>query len=376
MAEQATKPTMPSRGHSTAPRFIPTEPRELPRYFEELDNLFRKCDIKTAPEKKKFACLYVDIDTSNLWSSLPEHEDAVSFEAFVKAVITLYPGAEDERKWSIADMDKLVGERLRIGINSSIDLGDYYRTFYTITQYLLKKDRISEAEQSRAFKRGFQRELWALIARRLELKKPDHFPDDPYKLEDILNAAKFILHGTSPITLQFQDTLTSPPIHAPPSSSSVKQEDLTSFFDKFASTLLKALASQNIPSASTNPTRSPYVHPDGKSHCNFCGGTEHFIRDCKVVERYIEDGKVRRNGEGRIILSSGAFVPRNIPGEWLANRVDEWHRRNPGQLTTAKISSNANSTDQLIYQLHSLPAPAVPNTIPSSTSTYQLSAAE
>jgi hypothetical protein len=45
-------------------------------------------------------------------------------------------------------MDKLVGEQLRMEILNVSDLGNYYRVFYTITQFLLTKNRISEAEQS------------------------------------------------------------------------------------------------------------------------------------------------------------------------------------------------------------------------------------
>jgi hypothetical protein len=57
-------------------------------------------------------------------------------------------------------MDKLVGEQLQMGILNVSYLGNYYRVFYTITQFLLTKHQISEAEQSRAFIRGFQPDLW------------------------------------------------------------------------------------------------------------------------------------------------------------------------------------------------------------------------
>jgi hypothetical protein len=66
-------------------------------------------------------------------------------------------------------MDKLVGEQLWMGILNVSDLGNHYWVFYTITQFLLTKNRISEAEQSRAFTRGFQLDLWCRISRRLEI---------------------------------------------------------------------------------------------------------------------------------------------------------------------------------------------------------------
>jgi len=70
------------------------------------------------------------------------------------------------------------------------DLGDYYRQFYTITTFLRGKQRLSAAEQSRAFVQGFQPDLWSRISQRLQLKLPDHFPDDPYDLIEIHEAAQ------------------------------------------------------------------------------------------------------------------------------------------------------------------------------------------
>jgi hypothetical protein len=55
--------------------------------------------------------------------------------------------------------------------------------------YLRGKNRLSEAEQSRAFVRGFPPTLWSVISQRLQLKLPNHFPDDPYPLESIHEAA-------------------------------------------------------------------------------------------------------------------------------------------------------------------------------------------
>ena len=78
------------------------------------------------------------------------------WDDFVKAVCKLYPGTDDEQKWTIADMDTLIGSQLRVGIYDKSTLLAYYRPFISITQYLLGKNHISKAEQSRAFLQGFQ----------------------------------------------------------------------------------------------------------------------------------------------------------------------------------------------------------------------------
>ena len=118
--------SMPARGHVTAPRFDPTNPRELRRYFDELELLFGRCSIASRVEQKKFARHYVDIDTSDLWGSIAQYGNQHSFEDFVRAITALYPGADDERRWTLTDLDALIGEQIRLGIRNITELGTYY----------------------------------------------------------------------------------------------------------------------------------------------------------------------------------------------------------------------------------------------------------
>jgi hypothetical protein len=144
----AAPSTMLPRGHGSAPKFTPDVPRELQHYFKELELLFGPAQVVDNMEKKKHTCRYIDIDTMDLWKAIPEFDITRTFDEFKSAIFKLYPGSESERKWTIADMDKLVGEQLGMGILNVSDLGNHYRVFYTITQILLTKNRISKAEQS------------------------------------------------------------------------------------------------------------------------------------------------------------------------------------------------------------------------------------
>jgi hypothetical protein len=96
---------MPAHGHSTAPKFDLTKPRELRQFFDELELLFGVCNMTDSDLRKKHACIYVDIDSAELWESLPQHTTGISFGEFRKAIHKLYPGSEDDRKWTISDMD-------------------------------------------------------------------------------------------------------------------------------------------------------------------------------------------------------------------------------------------------------------------------------
>ena len=93
-------------------------------------------------------------------------------------------------------MNKLVGETLWVGILSLADLGKYHRESMAITTFLVAKNCILSAKQSCVFAQGFPPELWNRVTHCLQLKLPDHFPDDPYTLEEIHDAMCFVLHGT------------------------------------------------------------------------------------------------------------------------------------------------------------------------------------
>ena len=158
---------------------------------------------------KQHALWFIDGDTMELWEILPQFTNvAMSYQRFVDAVYKLYPGSDAKRCWSIGDMEKLVGEASRVGIPSLADLGKYHRKFITMTTFLIAKNHISTTEQIQAFAHSFPQKLWTKVAHQLQLKFPDHFPDNLYTLEQIHNAAWFILHGTASLSLALDNTHT------------------------------------------------------------------------------------------------------------------------------------------------------------------------
>ena len=113
--------------------------------------------------------------------------------------MALYPSADEERKWSIQDMDALVGERGHLGVLNIVDFMTYYRKFYKVATFLCAKGKISKGEESHFFIWGLKKKgstLWDSISRRLEIKHLDHDPDDFWQLEWLRMEGKYILRGT------------------------------------------------------------------------------------------------------------------------------------------------------------------------------------
>jgi hypothetical protein len=330
-----TTPSMPARGERAAPTFDRSKPRELCRFFEELEYLFVRTGLATEPEKKKQVLRYVDFEIEQTWKTFPEYADlAKTYDDFKKAILVHYPDATGDYVYSLRDLDSLVGERQRVGIHTTNELQDFHLSFLTITTWLIEKKQLGDLEQRRGYLRAFQQPFLASISNRLQMKFHDHHPNIPHKIEDVYEAARFILQSDTTNTQSYFAPLGKPAAADQPTfakDSPVKVETFGSFMTEFTKSIVDALQqgnrARNTPSMTSN-TRN--------TDCNFCGGP-HYIRDCKVVDEYIVAGKCKRNTEGKVVLSTGGFVPRDIPGTLLRERVDEWHHRFPNQLSVATM---------------------------------------
>ncbi|KAJ7936416.1 hypothetical protein B0H13DRAFT_1558812, partial [Mycena leptocephala] len=101
-------PLMPARNDLIAPVFDSQKPRDLRRYFFDIDFLFSRSHITDDAEKKYHATCFLALDDQELWELVPEFADhAVSFAKFTTAVFRLYPEADPDRRYSIADLTAL-----------------------------------------------------------------------------------------------------------------------------------------------------------------------------------------------------------------------------------------------------------------------------
>ena len=369
----SVKPLMPLKGDRGAPTFNPDRPSELSRFFRQLEALFLRSGITSNEEKKDYVISYIDASLADLWEGIPSLKSSTgTYDEFKTAVLECY--MDNDRKYNVSDLDMLIGERQHLGIHSLNELSKYHLRFQAVTSYLLEKKLIGEIEQFNAFIRSFSPAFWKDILHRLQVKYPDHFPDLPYKISEVYEAARFVLHGlptgssaipipsfpsqqSSPSSVSYMPT-PSQSIDSPPT---IKAEQLGSILTEFTKSIVEAIkqanASDNRSSSSSNIRRS--------TACNMCG-KDHFICDCDIVSEYIRAGKCRRNTEGKVVLPSGLFIPKDIPGTLLRDCFDEWHRQNPNQLASGTLSSGT-----LFHSVVS--SDNTPSSPPPSQPLYQLS---
>lgn len=352
---------MPARGHSTAPVFDESEPFAFNRFFQDLETHFTRCGITTDADKKSWAVRYPPIRVSDLWTMQPTYKDATkTYDEFKTALRTLYPGADDQHKYSTDDLDKVVQERQRLGLSNALDLAAYYRDFYMISEYLIAQGSLSTLEQDRRFQQGFPPALWGPIEQRLFMKNPDHSRRKPWTFAQIYIAAQWVLDGPTPastfqqVIVQSSNVPSGPSNAAPSSSSGVKNEDLLPVLQ----TLIKTLEAQQFRSRSPGP-------PGGRDgpHCFYCGRSGCRINDCEMFEDDAKKGLCRRNPDGKVVSFDGRFMSRR-EGETLRDAIYEYARR------TGKVGLNANTsngsggatqgstTSQLLYEAIETPPTA------------------
>ncbi|KAH9009722.1 hypothetical protein EDB85DRAFT_2162357 [Lactarius pseudohatsudake] len=307
-----TLANLPGVNEWLAPSFSEERPEEAGWYFARVKELLARHTVTTNQDKKLGTLKYLSLRSERLWMGVPAWADQTkTYDEFKAGVLRLYPQASDDATFTIHDLDATVGEQARLGILNSNDLGDYYQDFLVISQYLVSKNRLSAAEQSRAFICGFQPTLEQHIKQRLQLKKPDHNPQDTYELNDIYDAAAFVLMATAS------------------TSTDVKLEAIL--------TMLERAFSGDSQQTGNRPRNTAPRSTDSTSVCNFCGVPGHFIRECEIVAEYGRLGKCKCNHEGKVVLPSGAMVPHEITGAWLRDRFDEYHAWNPGQLGATQM---------------------------------------
>ena len=107
----------------------------------------------------------------------------------------MYPEVLAAQKCTIANLQRLILDCSRTPIHSEKELSEYYQEFQLISHNLITSRRMGMPEQGQQFLAGFQLAFALDIHSWLQLKLLDHFPLDPYRIEDIFEAALYTLRS-------------------------------------------------------------------------------------------------------------------------------------------------------------------------------------
>jgi hypothetical protein len=114
-------------------------------------------------------------------------------------------------------------------------------------------------------------------------------------------------------------------------------------FEQMAQSFPKVLAPQRLTtshaSSSTNAQATTTLDP---LSCAFCGQSGYFIAQCLVCADYITNEKCKKNLEGKIVLPNGQYTLQIIPSQFIKDRINEWHKRNPVKSTSSSLMYEIN----------------------------------
>jgi hypothetical protein len=115
-------------------------------YFDEVDSLSTDAGLNEEG-KIRHALHYASREDNELWTMLPEAiAQPADYARFCDAIVKLYPGADNERKYAESDLEWLINTQRQYGIESKAELGHYYREFCRISKFLIDKQRLSDIE--------------------------------------------------------------------------------------------------------------------------------------------------------------------------------------------------------------------------------------
>jgi hypothetical protein len=128
-------------------------------YFDEVGSLSIDAGLNEEG-KVRHALHYTSQEDNELLAMLPEAKAQVpEYAQFRDAIVKLYPGADDERKYAESDLQQLIDTQWQYRIESRAELGHYYQEFHCISKFLMDKWYVSDIEWNKMYMRGFNERL-------------------------------------------------------------------------------------------------------------------------------------------------------------------------------------------------------------------------
>ncbi|KAF6745212.1 hypothetical protein DFP72DRAFT_1091838 [Ephemerocybe angulata] len=367
---------MPLRNEHRAPRFD-GHGAYLAQFFRD----FETVAVAAGLENRQWITRVMDYAPAvdyELWKSIAAKPN-MTWTTFKSEIAKFYAGADHERRYTVADLERLCetfGARTSV---SRDDFSDFYRKFYTIATYLETNGRLSSREESRLLLNAFHLDLRNQIRSQLRAVKPSHHPDDPFPVSDIVDAINIVLAISSVDAYAVPARATYQPLPPPSALPPVVEPrlppprptyDASNLLapdpvDKLANRLETALSTMltatvesfaNMAGGQRGPP-GPRFQNQGYQPiqgCVWCASDNHWSRTCPKRAEYEAKGMIVRSPADptRFCLPDGSMIgPRY--GRTIGAMVEDWHRNRPSPLSrttpmTPDTGSNAIPTSSQV----------------------------
>jgi len=312
-------PVMPMPHAGKAPKFT-GDPTTISTFLSSYEALASAAGLSDE-DKVSRVVIYADQASRELWMQLSGFRDNVkNWTKFKDEILKQYPDADKAQNYRKPDLDAIVDEWNRGGIFNLSQLQSYTIRFNTIALSLEYQALISTHEIIETYKRGLKDKLRTDLELQLKIKFPD--PSNRPTLANVQAEARFVLQhysATSPGVTKVEDN-----------AAPVKPEATDQLMNAInnLSLLVQQISSTRPPPS--RPLFQPYQDNRPRAlMCIFDSQTDHLIRDCPALKRYLQEGKcIRDVNTGRICLPNGMMIARTGNKD-LKGSLDDWLLQNP-----------------------------------------------
>ncbi|KAF5320551.1 hypothetical protein D9611_010682 [Ephemerocybe angulata] len=357
---------MPLRNERRAPVFN-GHGAYLAQFFRDFETITRAAQLSESEWLVKILD-YTRVDDYDLWSSIGATAD-MTWTKFKSDISKFYTGADDERRHTVSDLERLCDALSVKATVSRAEFSDFYRKFYTMVTYLENKNRISGREASRLLINAFPPVQKQAIRAQLQATTPSHHPDDPWSTKEVVAAIHIVLATSAADSYGGAHASSLLPAPAPAATHSLPlprttvdaspfvNQDPVAQLSNQLETVMKSFLNTVETFAVSNGGGGPRGPGGGQPRfrgCVWCAQEGHWSRECAKRNEYLNKGMIvpSRIGDGRFTYPDGSQIGRASQGTGLLDLVDQWHRQrsSPSPATGANaIPTNTVQTN--IYQV-------------------------
>lgn len=344
-AAAATARTMPLRNDKGTLSFDDSATK-IKWYLQHVEDLVGRCGGNKG-NMVYYSMYYCDEVNEDRVRNLWEDMEAPTWEKLKKEQLVLYVGTDSEdRRYTMSSIEEFVAKVAKAGIKDTDEAVEYVKQFRTQALFLKRQKVTSDGEMSRMFHRGVPAAMEDRLCQCLENQHPQVRPGDTYKLQDVLDAFLWI-GAAATANLGVGVTSTFDQKVSPVKTEPTEMWALTEALKGFTSVMMNTMAQNNRGSFGGGGgmryggggggyaggsgsggyvgVGRPQQGPTGDNRrCLFCGVVGHIILTCPTVDEYIRGRKLTRNGEGKIVMMNGRFIPSYIAGETMKEKLDRY----------------------------------------------------
>lgn len=331
----------------------------LKRFFQDLEAVFAAHNIIDLDERIGDVKHYAEPQEEEVFDAVVLPAGA-TWDDFKRKALEMYPGAEDDFRYSHEDLAAVATAFRVAGRVSKESIGMYYRDYSKIAHFLISKQRAHEPEVRRQFLEGFPEAAKSDITLTLRAKFPDRDRLGGYDLREILSAAlQFVAAGGAATVEGTAPTAAVPMKKEDPEVVRLLLQNQKEQNDRLFALMAEVQNSlRGAPTAAARPrdwaTRiaaEPPARPMRSDGCTFCSDLGHYIRDCPVASDYIARGILIKDASNfnRLALATGGPFPMSFQGRDMKEKLEAYLRglvpRAPGARDPPPHLAEAN-----IYQ--------------------------